>query len=390
MREFGIASIVLLLALSSISGPAEPQTHILSDSVDIAADSSRPIHERLRVMSYNAFLRPAPVSWGDKSQCRAERIAERLSDQPIPRDIIVLNETFDKHATGRLAEVAEERFPFQALGLPEARGLRTNGGLSILSRYPIEKWSAKRFSRCSGEFNDCLATKGVLWALVRVSRDLKVNIVATHMNSGRRDSARSAREHQLDEIREFIDSQHQTKRWPTLLMGDLNINGLRYEPRYKTSDELTEYAQSMALLGNSCATCETAACYARCNPVPVDAFRKQMGAWSFEAEATRHVNTHNCLGQVMEPCTSPNDDANWQTRSRLDYVMHFGPPKLSPNLKVRVTDAASRPYRDDTCGTNFLSDHKAVEATIEFERDISLNARMSPPDTKVRIGEQSY
>lgn len=389
MREFGIASIVLLLALSSISGPAERQTHILSDSVDIAADSSRPIHERLRVMSYNAFLRPAPVSWGDKSECRAERIAERLSDQPIPRDIIVFNETFDKEATHRLAELAEERFPFQALGLPEARGLRTNGGLSILSRYPIEKWSAKRFSRCSGEFNDCLATKGILWALVRVSRDLKVNIVATHMNSGRRDSARGARKHQLEEVREFLDTQHEVRRWPTLLMGDLNINGLRYEPRHEGSNELTEYAQAMARLGNSCATCETAACYATCDPFPVDAFKKYMGGWGFEPASTRQVNTHNCLAQVMEPCTSPNDDANWESRSRLDYVMHFGPPKLSPNLKVKVTNAASRPYRDDTCGTNFLSDHKAVEATIEFERDVSLNARMSHPDVDARFREQS-
>ncbi|MFW6057508.1 MAG: sphingomyelin phosphodiesterase [Persicimonas sp.] len=377
------------MALSSISGPGERTTHRLSESMDIAPDSTRPIQERLRVMSYNAFLRPAPVGWGDKNECRAERIARRLSEQPIPRDIIVLNETFDKKATRRLAELAEERFPYQALGLPEARGFRTNGGLSILSRYPIEKWSAERFSRCSGEFNDCLATKGILWALVRVSKDLKVNIVATHMNSGHRDSSKRAREHQLDEIREFIDSQHQTKRWPTLLMGDLNINGMRYEPRYEATNELTEYAQSMALLGNSCAACETAACYASCNPVPVDAFRKQIGAWSFEAETTRHVNTHNCLGQVMEPCTSPNDDANWETRSRLDYVMHFGSPKLSPQLDVRVAGASAQPYRDNACGTNFLSDHKAVEATIEFRRDVSLNAQMSAPDADTSRREPS-
>jgi endonuclease/exonuclease/phosphatase family metal-dependent hydrolase len=368
MREFGIASIVMLLALSSISGPESNPPHIEHRRIEDGPNNRAEVHESLRVLTYNAFLRPAPVSWGDKNQCRAERIGARLANEPIPRDIIALNESFDAEPTSMLAATLEERFPHQLLSLPEAKGFRTNGGLSLLSRYPIEHSQARRFEQCSGDFNDCLATKGFLWALVRVSKNLKVNVLVTHMNSGRNSSAQEARRSQLDQIKEFIDSERLFERWPSVLMGDLNVNGLRWGPRDPTSEDLTEYAQAMGALGNTCAECKTASCFAECTPYPVDTFRQHNGRWSFDAIGTRQANTHNCRSQSLAPCTNLNEAEHWRARMRIDYIMHFGAPELVRDMSVEVLNSGSLAFKDDTCDTNYLSDHQGVEATIEIRR----------------------
>jgi endonuclease/exonuclease/phosphatase family metal-dependent hydrolase len=388
MREFGIASIVLLLTLTSVSNPTMRTGESAQDSVTVDTVDHRPVQETLRVLTYNAFLRPPPIGWGDKTACRAEQISRRLANEPIPRDIIALNETFDRDRLDTLAANLQERFPYQLLGQPESRGFRTNGGLSLLSRHPIEHSAAHTFERCSGDFNDCLATKGFLWALVRVSHNLKVNVIVTHMNSGGDDSARKARASQLAQIQRFMDSQPMLDRWPTVLMGDLNVNGLRWRPRHPESGDLTEYATAMAQLGNTCAQCETAACFAACRPFPVDAFRRHTGKWSFDAAGTRQASTYNCSGQNMAPCTDLNVGEQWRERMRLDYVLHFGPPALVPDMAVEVLNASSLDFKDNVCGTTYLSDHQGVEATLEIRREPDLNAAFVPPSRAHNPGQQ--
>lgn len=374
MREFGITSIVLLVALTSIIMPADRVEEGTPDPPQRRIDTNQPIRESLRLLTYNTFLRPPPVSWGDRIDCRARRIGEKLAREALPRDIVALNETFEPGALTRLSEQLTERFPYQLLGHPSARGFRTNGGLSLLSRFPIESWTSERFDHCSGEFNDCLATKGFLWGLIRVSRHLKINVVATHMNSGRSASAQEARSKQLAQIREFITTKATFERWPTVLMGDINIDGLRWEPRDPSTGELTEYSRMMEFLGNTCVTCETAHCFATCNPIPVDAFRDFSGGWTFDAQGTREANTHNCGGSSMTPCTNLNRSARWRSRMRIDYIMHFGAPKLWPHMSVETVDTTSVAFEDNSCQTTYLSDHQGVEATLRIVSDPELRA----------------
>lgn len=378
MREFGIASIVLLLALNSVSGPTERTVELGARSVRVDPNDQTPVHERLRVLTYNTFLRPPPVGWGDRNMCRARHIGRRLADEPIPRDIVVLNESFDTEAVGELTDIAAARFPYQVVSLPKAHGFRTSGGVSVLSRYPIEISSAERFRSCSGEFNDCMATKGFVWALVRVSRHLKVNVLATHLNSGRDSNARQARREQLEQIRDFVRSKRDFQRWPTLLMGDLNLDGLRWSGRDPATDKLTEYARTMSLLGNNCAQCDTAGCLDACNPFPVDAFRRSRGRWRFDPMGTDAANTYNCTGQTLTPCDSPNDRMRWRDRMRIDYVMHFGPPTLAPKLQVRVAESSTVAFKSNACGTTYLSDHSGVQATVDISRGAALRVGPEP------------
>jgi endonuclease/exonuclease/phosphatase family metal-dependent hydrolase len=379
MRRLGIVSIILFVATAAISAPGEQSAGLVEDRLDLDVDARRTIDQRLRVLSYNVFLRPAPVNWRDHNTCRARQIGQMLTEETVARDIVVLNETFDVTATEELAQRASQRFPHQVLVQPGARGLRISGGLSILSRHPIEQWRSQRFDRCSGKFNDCLANKGFVWALIRVSEHLKVNVVATHMNSGRDSGARKARRAQLEQIRDFVDSTHHSARWPTLFVGDLNVDGLRWEPYDSDDGQLTEYAQAKSLLGDTCIACQTTSCFASCDPYPIDTFRQQNGPWSDDAEGTASANTHNCLRETLEPCRSPNADELWRRRSRFDYIFHFGPPPLRDDLEINVLQAASRPFDGKACGTDYLSDHKGVEATLEFRRNSDLNVEMSSP-----------
>ncbi len=382
MREFGIASIVLLLALNSFSAAEQHTGDLDTHRHKVDINDRHPVHESLRLLTYNTFLRPPPVSWGDRNTCRATHIAQRLATEPLPRDIVVLDETFDHQAVSKLSDIVAKRFPYRLLSLPTAQGFRTNGGVSVLSRHPIEEWSAHRFHRCSGEFNDCLATKGFVWALIRVSRHLKVNLLATHLNSGSDPNAKEVRRSQLEQIHDFFASHPSFRRWPTLLMGDLNLNGLRWAPRNPRSGKATEYASIMGLLGNSCVQCHSALCRATCRPFPVDALRKLSGPWTFDARGTRPINTYNCTAQTMQPCLSPNDDTHWRERMRIDYVMHFGPPRLAPDLDVHVVQAHTVPLRNDACGTTYLSDHQAVAATVHIGRDADLNASLNPSSAR--------
>ena len=378
MREFGIASIVLLLALTSLTAPMDRVGEVLPHRVEVDVDDERPVHEQLRVLTYNVFLRPPPVGWGDRTVCRARHIGQTLAGEPIPRDILVFNETFDGHALSKLADAISERFPYRILAYPKAQGLSTNGGLSLFSRFPVERWTAERFRHCSGNFNDCMATKGFLHALIRVSSHLKVNVLATHLNSGGDANAQQARREQLAQIRDFVNSSRLFDRWPTLLMGDLNVNGIRFGPVDPATGRSTEYARTMSFLGNTCVSCQTAQCFADCRSQPVDTFRRDQGFWSFTAAGTRPVNTHNCSAQSMRPCRSPNAPMNWQHRTRLDYVLHFGAPRLMPDLMVDVLEANNVAFPSDACGTTYLSDHQGVEATLEFRRHSDLTVELSP------------
>lgn len=316
----------------------------------------------LRVLTYNIFMRPPPVSWADDNHCRARALAERLKSDELTHDIIALNESFDHQTIRRFSARAAELYPHQILGQPGARGLAVNGGVSILSRYPIEAWRAIAFKKCSGRLNDCLANKGFVWAKIRLSDDFKINILATHLNSGGAKKARQVRRSQLEQIRAFMGAEESHSRWPTLLLGDLNINGLRWEPRHPSEGRRTEYARAMEQLGQTCLTCEDEACEESCHPYPIDTFRAYHGPWRFDADGTLEANTYNCISESLMPCVSPNSAEYWRRRMRIDYILDFGPPSAAPGRALELLTAESRYFTDNTCDTTYLSDHRAVQA----------------------------
>lgn len=334
-------------------------------SVDDDARAANGLPEQLRVLSYNVFMRPDPIGWGDSGFCRAEKIGETLADRAKSLDFVVLNETFESQAVDRLADALGEAFPYRAFQLPDRNFLSTNGGLSILSRYPIRELYTETFDSCIS-WGDCFAEKGFLHAVVEVTSSVRVNILATHLESGAVSGSSETRNGQLAAIREYLESRDVGEDWPTLLMGDLNINGIRGLVDFVGPEqpERSEYQQMLSTLSGSCSGCAGDGCIERsCEERPVDAMRTEHGPWAFTRDQSESLHTMNCREQSLEPCRSYNAPGAWRDRERLDYILKLRTGRPS-RARAEFTDAEHLAFRDDSCGTSYLSDHKAVRADV--------------------------
>ena len=76
--------------------------------------------DEIRVLTYNVFMRPEPVSYGDKTACRAQRIGRWLARGDV--DIVALTETFRREDVETLTAKAGSRFPHQVVSKPTGSG----------------------------------------------------------------------------------------------------------------------------------------------------------------------------------------------------------------------------------------------------------------------------
>ena len=381
MKLFKICSILALAFLtlsvqftSSCNGSLRsPQSFELDSPFSsllpgaaVTPSEGEPISS-LDVMTYNVFLRPGPISWGDANDCRATAIGKELAKRADELDIVALNESFSGDAVELLAETVGNRFPYRVLRRPRAKMLRVNGGISLLSRFPIRDVFTETFDTCS--FDDCLASKGFIHAVIEISKSLRVNVIASHLDAGSSAEDRIARQQQIRKIRRYMDEHEVGRDWPTLLMGDLNVDGIRGSlgALADAQGNHSEYRTFLTALSKPCRECRDGRCSNLCGQRPADVVTADYGPWAFEAEQTADVNSLNCVGQSVAPCKSPNSRDHWEKRKRLDYIISFDQPRTS-GVELEVRDTSHVPFRDDACGTEYLSDHKAVRASFDIRR----------------------
>lgn len=327
------------------------------------AEKASPLAD-LDILSYNVFLRPNPVSWGDANACRAREIADALVERAKSLDLVALNESFQETTVHRLVEKLGDHFPYRALQKPEGGWLQINGGISLLSKYPIRKLYSKTFDNCA--FDDCLASKGFVHAVIELSESFQFNVLATHLDAGNSSWDLETRRAQLETIREYLNGRKDLRDWPTIVLGDLNVDGIRGSVgRYAERDmSENEYGAMMARLTPNCSECSGSTCPESCPTRPLDAMASGVAPWRFDHSETAAINTINCLDQSMDPCRSPNERANWERRQRLDYILTL-PARTDDRRELSVADAEHIPFENDACSTTYLSDHQAIRATLE-------------------------
>lgn len=170
----------------------------------------------LEVLTFNAFLRPSVMAEGQ------DRRAPLMAEQLAGRDILLLQEVFSDRHRMLLLEALAEAYPYRTRVLGRDRGFAQDGGVMILSRWPIEAEFQKGFGRlCAGK--DCLADKGVLYARI-AKAGRRVHVLATHLQSGRDNHA--LRLAQLRVIKDLIEAMAIPPGEPVLLGGDLNVDRL--------------------------------------------------------------------------------------------------------------------------------------------------------------------
>eukprot|EP00002_Diphylleia_rotans_P036025 TRINITY_DN7901_c0_g1_i5.p1 TRINITY_DN7901_c0_g1~~TRINITY_DN7901_c0_g1_i5.p1 ORF type:complete len:341 (+),score=68.94 TRINITY_DN7901_c0_g1_i5:619-1641(+) len=218
------------------------------------------LSSNIKVASYNAFLRPAFVSDGtltkgffdnDHKSTRARLIGKLLCEY----DVVGLQEVFSSiidysqivtsaakshgliyshkssvhrslgRTTNAFASMCK-MIPF-AIGLSSDGGSQANpivdGGLLILSRYPISKKSQLIFEAGAGA--DSLSAKGIIYCLVH-HPSTPIHVFCTHLQAGfNRNKCNRIHERQLKDIHEFITQQTSTtENLPTFLLGDFNLD----------------------------------------------------------------------------------------------------------------------------------------------------------------------
>lgn len=193
----------------------------------------------LDVLTYNVWLRPSYFIDGQRARVR--ELARYLQGH----DVLVLCETFAKNSSRYLFDTLRQYYPHQTgvLGAPRlfaGEGVRMgNGGVTILSRWPIVARDERSFGRLL-KGPDAYADKGVLYACINKGGQV-YHLFGSHTQAppepafraayklARRDADRAYRELRLEQfavIGRFVRELRIPANEPVVIAGDLNTDKL--------------------------------------------------------------------------------------------------------------------------------------------------------------------
>lgn len=176
----------------------------------------------LKMMTYNIWALPAIAS----------HISDRLDIIPEHvkgYDVLALQEVFANGRGVLLRELAKE-YPYQTKMLDKEGFNIYDGGVMIVSRYPIVNQAQYVFPDCSG--TDCFSDKGVNYAEI-IKGGKAYHVFATHTASFDTDIARENRQRQFKQIRQLATSLKIPSSDTVVYSGDLNVNKLKFPGDYQ-------------------------------------------------------------------------------------------------------------------------------------------------------------
>ena len=264
---------------------------------------------RVRLLTQNAFIRPGPINHvhGDNKRVRFEAMLHLTHKY----DVVCLQELWGYYKRKQFSK----RFPFIVTS-PAPRG-KTDGGLVILSRFPIVSFEFKPFLDTT--FPDNMIHKGYLIAQIDTGSKKCLTVVNAHLQAS---YIKEFPKKQLTQLAVMYESL--TSAPNLVICGDLNIDALVPEAYQNVFTALHPLKDSVPQL-------PTVTCV-------YDAVNKK--------ELSTTVNM--CLKCAMTYAkTSPKYIVEHQ---RLDHIW------ASPHMHVS----------DCNIVNTVLSDHLGVEATLEL------------------------
>ncbi|KAL9537537.1 hypothetical protein MBANPS3_011691 [Mucor bainieri] len=252
-----LASLVIFCSVyfSPATLPHIPATHSNDRLLDTTA-SSPP-----RLLTFNMFMRPPGVK-NNENDYKNERL-DYIINHVLPlHDIITIQEAFAyaNRRIDRLLAAAFEQGFYYHVASPRHYpwDLGGDGGLLILSRYPIKRADRIEFSR--GVHADWLSFKGALHALIQVgsSQDQLVHVYTTHTQASYDNGGKlnlddtQVRLSQFAHVHRFIQDTAEDDTHPILLMGDLNVDAAVHNngslPDVRSYDSSLAYTMMMDVL----------------------------------------------------------------------------------------------------------------------------------------------
>lgn len=173
--------------------------------------------EELKILSWNIYMLP-PFAYMTNKRARAKAIGDFLNTSDY--DIAILQEAFKHGARRMIKRRTKQSFPYRK-GPANIRYItifRTNSGIWMLSKHPIEKLGVTKFKQKAG-FDNKMARKGAL--MVEMEKNgKKYHFVGTHLNAG---GPIEVRRSQVVQIKELVE-KHEKENVPVIIAGDFNIN----------------------------------------------------------------------------------------------------------------------------------------------------------------------
>jgi|TARA_Y100000310_G_scaffold331912_1_gene406444 endonuclease/exonuclease/phosphatase family metal-dependent hydrolase len=199
-----IVAIVLLMsgAVASAMGQSVTVKPMLQSST-------------LTVLTYNTFLRTPTWFFRDNQDWRIQHMPGRLSGY----DVVVLQEAFSSDHRRRVLDALKSDYPYQSKILGFDQLFSLNGGVVVLSRWPIDREAEHIFSVCN--WPDCWVKKGVVYVRLNVNQQV-VHLFGLHLQA--EDEFAPTRLKQLGEVEVFVQAQRIPPHEPVLIAGDFNVD----------------------------------------------------------------------------------------------------------------------------------------------------------------------
>ncbi len=200
------------------------------DNIEYILQYTYPIEARdadtFSVLAYNIYMRPTSLFKNGQS-IRARLLPPQLRGY----DAIVFSEAFDDDTRAELLNGLRPEYPYATSILGSDRGVEQDGGVIIVSRWPIVAQDQRRFGdTCSG--SDCQADKGVKYA--KIDRGGKLyHLFGSHTQAWPNAEGAQVRAQQFRLIKQFIDSKGISAGEPVLIGGDLNVDRLKFPDEYR-------------------------------------------------------------------------------------------------------------------------------------------------------------
>jgi len=173
----------------------------------------------LNVLTYNIYMKPTSISRTWQAQ-RGDLLPAYLHNY----EVIIFNEAFDDDIRAKLISALTPVYPHRTTILGSDRVLDQDGGVIIVSKWPIIDEKERLFrlygNPCTGF--DCNADKGVKYAKV-CKEGYPFHIFGTHTNAKQDSQSFFARYKQFQILRQFVDDMKIPSDEPVIIGGDMNV-----------------------------------------------------------------------------------------------------------------------------------------------------------------------
>jgi len=164
-----------------------------------------------------------------KKANRAQGIVKEIKKRDY--DIIVFQEAFKARPRNILSKGLKDIYPYQyGPANKKAVTLKTNSGIWIISKIPLNVLGTIQFEDCTGI--DCMARKGAMLVEGTIGKNT-FQVLGTHVNSGQATPERQA---QFQMIFEKLLQPNQQSGVPQIVLGDMNCQMKNQEKYTKMLD----------------------------------------------------------------------------------------------------------------------------------------------------------